>query len=172
MKGVNGKPCYTTEILPHINLDYVSYSAYDAQKNPEKMLPQALDFIEKHLPAKEGFDGKRVFVGEFGYKAAANTPEQQNDRSLNFARLAVKWGCPFVLYWQIYDNEFESGEYNGFWLIDDQGEKQPLYYALQAYISSVREFVDGYLSANGRAPSDAAFRREAVRVIRREAEKE
>lgn len=54
MKGVEGGKSYTTEVLPHVNVDFVSYSAYDAQLKPEKMLPAALGFIEKHFPEKQG----------------------------------------------------------------------------------------------------------------------
>ena len=167
VKGVNGKPCYTTEVLPNVKVDYVSYSAYDAQKYPEYNLPKALDFIERHLPPKEGIPGKRVWIGEFGYKAKGSTPEEQKNRSLDFAKIAIEWGCPFVLYWQLYDNEFENGEYSGFWLINDQGEKQPLYHALQAYYVSAREVVSDHLASNGIVPSDDVFRREAVSALRR-----
>jgi hypothetical protein len=167
VKGVNGKPCYTTEVLPHVNVDYVSYSAYDAQKNPEKDLPRALEFIEQHLPAKDGMEGKRVWIGEFGYKARGSTPEEQKDRSLDFAGIAIEWGCPFVLYWQLYDNEYENGEYNGFWLINDQGEKQPLFHAMKAYYRSARKFVNGQLDAAGSSPSDEVFRKGAVQALRR-----
>jgi hypothetical protein len=170
VKGFNGKPCYTTEVLPHVQVDYVSYSAYDAQKNPEYNLPKALDFIERQLPPKDGITGKRVWVGEFGYKAKGNTPDEQKNRSLDFAKIAIDWGCPFVLYWQIYDNEFKDGEYNGFWLINDKGEKQPLYHALQAYYVSTREYVAEELASDESVPSDEAFRRKAIRVLRRAGE--
>jgi hypothetical protein len=167
VKGLRGEKCYTTEVLPYVNVDYVSYSAYDAQQTPEEMLPVALDFIETHLSGKSGIPGKRVWIGEFGYKAKGNTPEEQKTRSLEFAKIAIEWGCPFVLHWQLYDNEFENGEYNGFWLINDQGEKQPLYHALQAYYVSAREYVNEHLVAQERIPSSAVFRKQAVKLIRR-----
>ncbi|HEY5621083.1 MAG TPA: hypothetical protein VIR77_00640 [Pontiella sp.] len=170
VKGVKGKPCYTTEVLPHVNVDYVSYSAYDAQDYPQYKLPKALDFIERHLPPKEGLSGKRVWVGEFGYKAKGNAPNEQKDRSLEFAKIAIEWGCPFVLYWQLYDNEFENSEYNGFWLINDKGEKQPMYHALQAYFASTRDYVTEHLASEGHVPSEAAFRSKAVRALKRAGE--
>jgi len=167
MKGIKGRPCYTTEVLPRVNVDYVSYSAYDAQKHPDKMLPRALDFIERHLPSKEGISGKRIWIGEFGYKSRGNTPEKQKEQSLEFARIAAEWGCPFVLYWQLYDNEFEKGEYNGFWLINNHGEKQPLYHALQAYYVSARKYVNEHLAAHGNVPSAALFRKQALKAMQR-----
>ena len=170
MKGVHGKPCYTTEILPHVNVDYVSYSAYDAQKYPEKDLPRALDFIERHLPPKDGIEGKRVWIGEFGYKTKGNPPRQQKDRSLKFAEIAIEWGCPFVLHWQLYDNEFKNGEYNGFWLIDDKGEKQPLFHALQDYFAFTKKYVHEQLAEEGSIPSETEFRDQAIRALRKAGE--
>ena len=165
VKGLNGKPCCTTEVLPHVIVDCVSYSAYDAQKDPEQLLPAALNFIEKHLPQKSGVPGRRVFIGEFGYKAKGNGPELQKTRSLELARIAVEWGCPFVLYWQLYDNEFENGRYNGFWLIDHTGEKQPLFHALEAFFSSTRSYIEQHRAAHGSPPSATTFRRKAAQAL-------
>jgi hypothetical protein len=165
MKGLDGKTCYTTEVLPHVNVDYVSYSAYDAQLKPAEMLPAALDFIEQHLPEKEGVPGKRVWIGEFGYKAKGSTPDEVKQRSLEFAQIAIQWGCPYVLHWQLYDNEFENGEYNGFWLIDNHGHEQPFYYALEAYFRSARTFVAGQLNVKGHVPSEEVFRTGAIEAL-------
>ncbi len=42
-------------------------------------------------------------------------------------RAGLKWGCPFVLYWEMYNNEVTpDGRQRGFWLIDDHGIKQPV----------------------------------------------
>jgi hypothetical protein len=167
IKGLRGGKCYTTEVLPHVNVDYVSYSAYDAQLKPEGQLPDALDYIERHLPKKKDIPGKRVWIGEFGYKAKGNTPDEVKTKSLQFAQLAVEWGCPYVLHWQLYDNEFENGEYNGFWLIDNHGVKQPLFYALGDYFSSARRYISGHLNAEGCVPLAGEFRKKAVKVIQK-----
>lgn len=166
-KGMQGGPCLTTEVLPHVNVDYVSYSAYDAQPNPARsdLLARALDFIEEHLPEKEGLFGKRVFIGEFGYKASAFSPEVQCRNSMQFLENAVEWGCPFVLYWQLYDNEFVHGKYEGYWLIDDQGEKQPLFYALQNYYREARDYLHERAEADGSLPDRRRFLRKAETLM-------
>ena len=35
-------------------------------------------------------------------------------------RIGLEWGCPFVLCWQMYNNEFADGRENGYWLIDEK----------------------------------------------------
>lgn len=165
IKGLKGQKCYTTEVLPHVNVDYVSYSAYDAQLKPEEQLPAALDFIEKHLPVKQGITGRRVWIGEFGYKAKGNTPEEVKIKSLEFAQLAIEWGCPYVLHWQLYDNEFENGEYNGFWLIDSHGVKQPFYHALESYFSSARAYVKAHEQQTGASPKPEEFKTKAIQAL-------
>ncbi|MFA5688137.1 MAG: hypothetical protein WC959_03170 [Kiritimatiellales bacterium] len=159
IKGMNGGPCLTTEVLPHVNVDFVSYSAYDAQANPEKsdILFKALNFIKKHLPEKKEISGPRVFIGEFGYKGAAFSPEVQCRNSIAFIKNAVTWGCPFVLYWQLYDNEFENGRYEGYWLIDDKGVKQPVYYMLEGYYRKAREYLRKNFGTDGTPPAPEKF---------------
>jgi hypothetical protein len=159
-KGMEGGPCLTTEVLPHVNVDYVSYSAYDAQPNPAKsdLLARALDFIQEHLPEKEGVPEPRVFIGEFGYKGAAFAPDVQCRNSMQFLKNAVAWGCPFVLYWQLYDNEFVNGKYEGYWLIDNNGEKQPLFYALENYYRKAKEVLRATAGEDGRLPAAKEFR--------------
>ena len=161
MKGLKGQKCLTTEVLPHVSVDYVSYSAYDAQQNAATNLPAALDFIEKHLPAKPELSGKRVWIGEFGFKAKSHSPAAQQARSLEFAELAIQWGCPFVLHWQLYDNEFKDGAYNGFWLINDKGEEQPLFHALTDYFNAGRRAVASSVQQTGQVPDADSYRQQA-----------
>ena len=165
VKGLRGETCYTTEVLPHVNVDYVSYSAYDAQQKPEEQLPAALDFIEDHLRPKTGITGRRVWIGEFGYKAKGHTPEEVKVKSLDFVKSAIEWGCPYILHWQLYDNEFADGEYNGFWLIDHHGVKQPFYYALENYYSAARTFVQSQEQKTGRVPDSVRFRAKAIQAL-------
>jgi hypothetical protein len=62
-------------VLPHIKTDYVSWSSYDTTRRAgelggeagRKMVHDALDYIESKLPPSD-IPGKRVFVGEYGYK--------------------------------------------------------------------------------------------------------
>jgi len=73
-----------------------------------------------------------VFIGEYGFAAQGITPKEQDVRTRQVMRAGLKWGCPFVLYWEMYNNEVgKSGDQTGFWLIDDHNTKQPVYFTHQ-----------------------------------------
>lgn len=64
-------------------------------------LHQALDYIESKLPEKTSIEGKRVFIGEYGFaQSRVESAEQQEAFSRVVARAGIEWGCPFVLYWE------------------------------------------------------------------------
>ncbi len=169
-KGIRGQPCVTTEVLPHTSVDYVSYSSYEILfgDNVPLQLRASLDFIQKNIPEKTGLSGSRVFIGEFGYKAQAFTPEEQKTKSLEVASLAVEWGCPFVLYWQMYDNEIIDGRYDGYWLIDNNNAKQPLYHALEKYYSKARAYIQSQSEEEKPVPDQRQFRRKAKALLESE----
>jgi len=154
--GLEGRKCVTNDVLPHTSVDFVSYSAYDTQNDPET-LGAALNHIESKLPPKEGIAGKRVFIGEYGFPAEINSPAQQDKKSRQVMRVALEWGCPFALYWEMFNNEVRDGKQRGFWLIDDRGEKQPVYHAHARFYAWAREFIAEFRAAHGREPSRSEF---------------
>lgn len=162
-KGIRGRSCITTEVLPHTKVDYVSYSAYEigVDYNLDTAMDRTVSFIEKKLPAKEGIDGPRVFIGEFGYKAASFGPEEQKNRSIQFMQAALKRGCPFVLYWQLYDNELVDGKYKGYWLIDNEGKKYPLFNAMTYFFAESKK----YLGEKNQLPERSVFNRKARGIL-------
>ncbi len=162
-KGIRGRPCITTEVLPHTSVDYVSYSAYEigVDYNLDTAMDRTIGFIEKKLPEKQGVDGPRVFIGEFGYKAASFGPEEQKKRSIQFMQAALKRGCPFVLYWQLYDNELVNGKYNGYWLIDNEGKKTPLFHAMTYFFAEAKK----YLEEKSQMPERSVFNRKARGIL-------
>ena len=111
-------------------------------RTPETEVPKALDYIESKLLPKPAIKGKRVWIGEYGYPACRYSPQDQADRSRRLMKTALQWGCPFVLYWEMYNNEVdEDGKQRGFWLIDDKGVKQPVYYMHQRLLQWARGYV-------------------------------
>jgi hypothetical protein len=72
-------------------------------------------------------------------------------------RTGLGWGCPFVLYWEVYNNEVRDGRQRGFWLIDDIGRKQPVYLTLQQYYQNARVWVTDFLRQQQRLPSLMEF---------------
>ncbi|MGD0261564.1 MAG: hypothetical protein ABSD29_17255 [Verrucomicrobiota bacterium] len=160
-----GRPSVTNRVLPRTNVDFVSYSAYDSLDDIPNKIPRALDYIESKLPPKAGIAGKRVFIGEYGF-AARTCPEPERDRrSRQVMRIGLEWGCPFVLCWQMYNNEFSNGVENGYWLIDNHGVKQPLWHTLADFYREARRYVADCQRRTGRLPAEAEFRRFAITLL-------
>jgi hypothetical protein len=160
--AMEGRRSVTNDVLPKTRVDFVSYSSYDTQAETQT-LTAALTYIEAKLPPKPEITGKRVFIGEYGFPAANHSPEQQDLRARQVQRAALAWGCPFVLYWELYNNEVDKdGRQRGFWLIDDKGNKQPLYDTHRRFYAWARTYRAEALKTRGRQPSFDEFRQAAV----------
>lgn len=157
-----GKRCMANDVIPKVNLDYVSYSSYDTEHNPAD-LKKALDYLEAKLPAKEGVPGKRVFIGEYGFPAERFSPDVQDAKSRAVMRVGLEWGCPFVLYWEMYNNEIDKdGKQRGFWMIDDKNVKQPVYYTHEKLYDWARKYSADFREREGRAPTFDEYRKKAA----------
>jgi hypothetical protein len=165
--GWEGKRCMANDVIPKVNLDFVSYSSYDTEHNPAD-LRKALDYIESKLPPKEGIPGKRVFIGEYGFPAEKFPPDEQEAKSRAVMRTGLDWGCPLVLYWEMYNNEIDpDGKQRGFWLIDDKNAKQPVYYTHQKLYAWARKYAADFAKREGRSPAFDEYRKEAVKWLDR-----
>jgi hypothetical protein len=165
-----GRVSVASAVVPLANPDFVSYSAYDStdpDRDLHNDLPHALDYMQSKLKPKPGLPARRVFVGEFGAPTLHYTPQQQDARVRDVMATAIQWGTPFVLYWQLYNNELEpNGTPRGFWLIDDKGVKQPVYFTLQKYYADARAYVADFTKKNKRQPDDQEFERFAYQWFR------
>ncbi len=160
--AMQGRRTVTNDVLPKTNVDYVSYSSYDSGTDPGP----ALDYIESKLPPKPGLPGKRVWVGEYGFPAVNHSPDEQDRLSRQVMRAGLRWGCPFVLYWGMYNNEVDKdGKQRGFWLIDNLGVKQPVYLTHQRYYQWARQYLAERKQRDGRLPTDQEFRTAAVAFL-------
>jgi hypothetical protein len=153
----SGKKRVVNCVLPLTNVDYVSYSSYDAQWFDQSRYNSILNYIEANLPAKAGFTGKRVFVGEVGNsleKSGWDIHKHESDNR-KFLRTALAWGSPFVLYWEMYNNEFDTANnrHRGFWLINDKNEKQPLYFTFKYFYDAAKDYVARYKQINNTLPN-------------------
>jgi len=149
------------DVLPFVNPDFVSYSSYDST-NPDKDLhhdlPAALDYMQSKLKPKPGLPEKRVFVGEYTSTREDFPPLQQDMHMRDIIATSIKWGTPFVLYWELYNNVIDpDGTIQGCWLIDDHDVKQPAYYTYQSFDRDARNYVAAWLKKNGSVPSSADF---------------
>jgi len=159
--AMDGRKAVVNEVLPHTHVDFVSYSSYDTAGDPE-LLKKALTFIESKLPPKPDYSGKRVFIGEFGFPAIRYKPAEQDLKSRHVLQAALEWGCPFALYWEMYNNEIDKRGQLGFWMIDDKGVKQPIYNTYHNFYEQARKYVADFIRANGRPPTSGEYAEAAV----------
>lgn len=131
-----GRPGVVNTVLPRTKLDLVSYSAWDAAtahfEDPE-VFRDALDFIAAHTPDSPDFGDKNVYVGEFGMPENRYSAEQIQKAIPAAVQTALDWGCPYIVYWQLYCNELQdpnetspvksNDAVRGFWLIRPDGSK-------------------------------------------------
>ncbi len=174
-KAIAGRAAVCSSVLPRTNVDLVSYSGYDsldlARGFPEMRtrLKAALDYIAAKLPHKElDWNAPRVFIGEYGFPIRrVHTPEAQEEASREVIRAGLEWECPFILYWQMYDNEMEEGgeKTSGFWMIDNRGVVQPVYHLHRRCIARGREWCSLFRRAHFRPPTHAEYCRAALQWL-------
>jgi hypothetical protein len=165
--AMQGRPALVNRVLPRVPVDLVSYSCYDTQDDPE-LLKAALSFIETQLQPKPGLAGRRVFIGEYGFPADRFPPPEQDRLSRQVIRAGLEWGAPLILYWELYNNEVTAaGLQRGFWMIDDKGEKQPIYRTHEAFYEWARRDAAASRNGRGRPPTAAAFRAAALDFLAR-----
>jgi len=117
--AMNGRPTVTNDVLPYVNCDLVSYSAYDTvihthrEHNEAKWretFRQALDYLDSKVADKPPFGSKNIFIAEYGGPEQQWGGDEQAEQDLlRMTRATVEesvsWGCPYVIYWQVYCNE-------------------------------------------------------------------
>src|ERR1051326_8041546 len=163
LNGTNNNVRSINYVIPYVtNLDYVSYSSYDAQNLSTANLYATLDYIEAHIPTNKAgiVPGERLWIGEYGW-GKSQTPDQQEptarayiQRLLNYPNHAL----PFILFWEMYDNELLSDGSDAFFcLIDTNNVKVPCWYLHNRFINQVRLLTAQFLETNGRLPTDSEW---------------
>ena len=153
-------------VLPYVNVDYVSYSAYDSMDRSALTVRRTVDHIYKNLPQKSGVPGPRVFIGEVAAPAVRYGYDDERHCSANLSIIAKYLRCDvgFILYWQMYCNEKEpDGNFRGYWLVDDNGNETLLYQSLQKVFEDGKEYVEAFAKANGRVPTQREYRQFLLR---------
>jgi hypothetical protein len=144
-------------VIPYVtNLDYVSYSSYDAMNLSTANLYSTLDYIEAHVPTNKAsvIPGERLWIGEYGW--GGNSSDSQEPLNRAYIQRLLNYGSktlPFILFWEIYDNEPNRN----FSLIDSNNVKVASYYLHQRFINAARMFAGQFKETNGRLPNDSEF---------------
>lgn len=177
-RALEGKASVASSVIPATNVDLVSYSSYEAIKQPEgpdvrairAPLTKVVNYLEGQLKPKTGlpFD-RRVFIGEYGFHANKDKPltvREQFQKSRNVMQVAIELNLPFALIWQLYNNEYApDGTSQEMSLIDDAGHKRALYYLHQQFLSQMSAFVIDSCQQSGKAPTRQAFKAKALDVL-------
>ncbi|MHC4398104.1 MAG: hypothetical protein ACYTG0_00315 [Planctomycetota bacterium] len=136
----DGRPTVTDRVLPHAPVDLVSYSAWDTQADPER-LRRGLDYVAAHAPDREPFGRHNVYIGEFGLPENDQSPERVRRVVDGVISTALGWGCPYVIYWQLYCNEArrqpveKNDDVRGFWLVRPDGTRSAVWHDFRKRLS-------------------------------------
>jgi hypothetical protein len=176
LKGMEGETCIAKSVLPKVDVDFVSYSSYEAIKNKnyagkKQALEEIFAFIEKRLKSKEGLPfERRVFLGEYGYHANRYKPEtfqKQFDETKEIMQISLELNIPFALHWQMYNNEYDKkGNSKQMSLINEEGEKRPLYYLHQSFYKEMNDFLAAYKNLNKQYPEQKLFNQKAIKILK------
>ena len=131
-----GRPNMVTHVLPNVELDLVSYSAWDSAVEAyedAEVFGKALDFIAAKAVDSKAFGGRNVYLGEFGWPENLYGAEGAKQAVPQAVERATEWGCPYIVYWQLYCNELagpnktapihNNEDVRGFWLLRPDGSK-------------------------------------------------
>ena len=176
LRGLEKKPCVTKDVLPFVNVDFVSYSSYETTKRKtyqanKDALQKAVSYIEQQMQPKQGLPFKhRVFIGEYGKDATESQPasfERQFANIKEIMQLTLEMDLPFALYWNMHNNEYtDDGDSKNMSLINEQGQKRPAYYLHQRYYHALNNYLKEYRQCNDAYPDHNSFKATALSVLK------
>lgn len=177
LKGMKGETCIAESILPNINIDLVSYSSYEAIKKKsyrekKETLKSVFNYLEKQLKPKKDLPfERRVFIGEYGYHAKKSKPQtldKQYRETKEIMQISLELNLPFALHWEMYNNEYDkNGNSKEMSLINEQGEKRPLYYLHKNYFTELNNYLKTYKYKNQKYPNSTQFKNRAIEVLKK-----
>jgi hypothetical protein len=136
--GMEGIPTITTNVLPKVKVDMVSWSSYDGKSKDGLKMYKGIDFIRQHLTPTLYMNGKKVvFIGEIGEPENINNQTRESIREFWDVMMGVYLAqeIPYIIHWELFCNENKDGsprlqdrnktgdELRGFWLIRPDGSK-------------------------------------------------
>ncbi|GBL27447.1 hypothetical protein EMGBS8_13950 [Verrucomicrobiota bacterium] len=152
---VGGKKRMANLVVPKLNVDFLSYAAYDCQLLPAAEVTKTLDWLNGQLPPKANLPAKRVFIGECGlsWTACGSDGKIHEQKNREIFTKFLSWRPPLVLYWQVYNNEVVDGQQVGFWLVDNKNKKTPLYETMKELFVQQEEAAKEMRRRSNRLPA-------------------
>jgi hypothetical protein len=134
IESMNGITGITSDILPKIKVDLVSWSSYDGM-NDYHDLYRGIEYLRKQLRPTPYMKGeKRVIIGEIGVpENVTKVPAMQ--RWDKFFGVFFALNVPLIIDWELYCNEPKDGTQNnfnkprtaedmrGYWMVKPDGSK-------------------------------------------------
>ena len=146
-------------VVPYVtNLDYLSYSSYDAMNLSTSDLYTTLNYMQAHLPTNKAgaVPGERMWIGEYGWGGNSTTAQEPLNRAYIQRLLGWNYGgqcLQFILFWEMYDNEVGKN----FCLINSNNVQAASWFLHQRFINQGRLLTAQFKETNGRLPTDTEF---------------
>ncbi|MGH8024067.1 MAG: hypothetical protein ACRED1_10825, partial [Limisphaerales bacterium] len=160
--GSNNNERVINCVVPYVtNLDYLSYSSYDAQNLSAASLDATLNYMESMLPTNKAavVPGCRIWIGEYGWGADSTAAQEPLVRS--YIQRLINWNyngqcLPFILMWEMYSN-YNPGGGTNFCLINYLDQKVPAWYLHNYFINEAKMDVAAFYQGQHRLPTDTEF---------------
>lgn len=132
-----GVPGLTTHVLPYVETDMVSWSAYDATDFDKTGLDlyKGISFLRDHVKPTAYVKKPIVFIGEIGIPEVVTKqqPSEFKERWDAYLAVCLAQKIPYMVQWELYCNEANeikldqpdftknNTDMRGFWLIRPDG---------------------------------------------------
>ena len=126
-------PTMTRHVLPEVELDLVSYSAYDGLEGSPLHLWKCLEEIRQHARLGPLFGKDAIYIGEMGIPEN-DRPPRIRERLDEWMGVLLAAQVRYVVHWELYCNEFAGQPASkpktpvtdpklvrGFWLVKPDG---------------------------------------------------
>ena len=135
-----GVPSLATHVLPFLEVDMVSWSAYDATDFDKTGLDlyRGINFLRSKVKPTAYAKKPIVFLGEIGIPemATKEQPLEFKERWDNYLAVCLAQKIPYMVQWELFCNETAKDigkidqpkstknqtDLNGFWLVKPDGE--------------------------------------------------
>lgn len=153
-----GVPSLTNNVLPFVDVDMVSWSAYDATDFDKTGIDlyKGIEYIKSKMNTSIYTKEKIVFLGEIGIPemATKNVPKEFRERWDTYLAVCLLLKVPYFIQWELYCNEPAKGaiinypdvaksntDMNGFWLIRQDGTKSYVMNYFDELISNAGKYI-------------------------------
>ncbi len=151
LDALKGIPTLCTHVLPHVALDWISWSSYDGMGSATATW-QGLELIRHYARPAPGEKQPRIFVGEIGLPEQGRKENEVVDWWDRAMGVLLAWEVPYIIHWELYCNELADGrkddrsnhtaaDMRGFWLLRPDGS---LSYSAQ-YLTALLQHAGGTL---------------------------